>query len=95
MFPVRRLARKLKKASQLHVGIAPAIFLAAVLQYLITEIFDLTLSEPQLTDSHINCNIKTEQIRRFMKEDGEFNDLTRDCIIPLLSTKKNEEVFKL
>jgi len=48
LFPVRRLARKLKKASQLHVGIAPAIFLAAVLQYLITEIFDLTVSEPKL-----------------------------------------------
>merc|ERR1712080_14171 len=66
MFPVRRLARKLKNASQLRVGLAPAIFLAAVLQYLITEIFDLTVSKPQLIDSHINCNIETEQIRRFM-----------------------------
>lgn len=78
-FPVGRLARMLKNGrySQ-RVGIGAPVYTAAVLEYLVAEILEVSV---MVVKQHKKSRITPRYIFLGLKEDEEFNSLFRQSII--------------
>ena len=78
-FPVGRLARMLKQGrySQ-RVGIGAPVYMAAVLEYLVAEILEVSV---MVVKQHKKGRIIPRYIYLGLKEDDEFNTLFRQSII--------------
>lgn len=73
----------------MRVGIKTGIFLAAVLEYLVKEVFDISLNSLEADFSPI-CNIiRSQHLRIVMKGDEELRELTKHAIIPTSPKKRN------
>jgi len=74
----------------MRVGIQTGIYLAAVLEYLVKEVFDIALNSLEAEYSP-TCNvIRSEHLRIVMKGDEELSELTKHTIIPTSPKKRNE-----
>ena len=84
-FPVGRLARMLKQGrySQ-RVGIGASVYMAAVLEYLVAEILEVSV---MVVKQHKKGRIIPRYIYLGLKEDEEFNTLFRQSIITCSGVK--------
>jgi len=79
IFPIRRIFRKLKKRTHLRIWIKAAVYTAAVLQYLISEVLDLAGT---ITKRFKKKIIKPIHINNALKCDEELDKLTGNAILP-------------
>ena len=78
-FPVGRLARMLKQGRYSErVGIGAPVYLAAVLEYLVAEILEVSV---MVVKQHKKSRIIPRYIYLGLKEDDEFNKLFSHSII--------------
>jgi len=94
VFPVRQLVRELKVYTKMRVDVKSGIYLAAVLEYLVKEVLELSpnaLETPSSSDSNA---IRSKHVRLIMKGDRELNQLTKHATIPIHSPKKKNEMFR-
>ena len=78
-FPVGRLARMLKQGRYSErVGIGAPVYMAAVLEYLVAEILEVSV---MVVKQHKKSRIIPRYIYLGLKEDEEFNNLFRQSII--------------
>jgi len=78
-FPIRRIFRKLKKRTQLRIWIKAAVYTAAVLQYVVSEVLDLAGTITKRLKKKI---IKPKHINNALRCDEELDKLTRKSILP-------------
>ena len=79
ILPVGRIGRRLKRGRYAErIGMGAPVYLAAVLEYLVTEMLEIS-------SMVVKQNHKTRIIPRYiflgLKEDGEFNKLLSNSII--------------
>ena len=96
-FPVGRIARLLKRGKYAsRVGMTAPVYLAAVLEYLVAEILELSAGSCQ---KHKKTRISPRHVAEAIKNDSELDALTKGCnvleggVVPnrvLPSTKKGE-----
>ena len=79
LFPIRRLWRQLKNSTHLRILLKSAVYLSAVLEYLVSEVLDLSGTVTKRVKKKI---IKPNHINTALKCDQELNDLTKDAILP-------------
>ena len=88
-FPIRRIFRKLKKRTHLRIWIKAAVYTAAVLQYVVSEILDLAGT---ITKRFKKKIIKPSHINNALRCDEELDKLTGNAILPevtkMLLTRK-------
>ena len=82
IFPVRKLIKKLKKRTMLRIWINSAVYLASVIEYLVSEILDLS---GQITKKAKKKIIQPNHINGALKCDQELNQLTKDAVLPKVS----------
>merc|ERR1719219_1723573 len=78
-FPVRKILRKMKKRMLLRIWIVAAVYMAAVIEYVVSETLDLSGS---LTKSENKKIIKPRHINAALKYDQELKKLTESAILP-------------
>ncbi|XP_023337186.1 histone H2A.v2 isoform X3 [Eurytemora carolleeae] len=80
VFPVTRMISKLKKGRYArHIGVGAGVYMAAVLEYLVAEILELS---GNFTRYHNRARITPRSILLTLKHDSELDELTRTVTIP-------------
>lgn len=75
----------------MRVGIKAGIYIAAVLDYLVEDIFDIALNVIASDDSPKINFIRSHHLRMVMKCDNDLDKITKDVIIPIFSPKRNDD----
>jgi len=78
-FPVRRIWRQLKKQSLMRIQIKSAVYMSSVLQYIVSEILDLSAKVTKRFKKKI---VKPKYLNYAMKCDKELHQLTKNAILP-------------
>lgn len=94
IFPVRPLLQKLKKYTKMRIAFHSCIYLAAVIEYLVKEVFDISLNGLANQFSPDSDVIRSKHLRLVMKGDRELNMLTNCATVPISSPKKKSILYQ-
>ncbi len=79
VFPVRRLAKKLKKSTNCKVWKNSAVFLGAVLEYLVSEVLQLSSA---IVRGRSRVRIQPRDVNFALRGDRDLDELTKNSVIP-------------
>ena len=78
-FPVRRLARRLKAGTNMKTWLSSAVYLSAVIDYMVSEVLDLA---SYVVSSRNRVRIQPRDINFVLKSDRELYQFTKNAVIP-------------
>lgn len=90
VFPVNHFVKELKRYTKMRVQIKSGIYIAAVLEYLVRKVIEISYHDPISLDESV---IRTQTMRIILKADVELNKVTENAIIPIYSPKRKNEMY--